>query len=248
MSYKGRDRNQKPKGLAGQAEEFAKLAERKRIQQAREEDRRLNEAPTESQVEKSGMGTKLMRGIVGGIVRLEEGSERYNDARKMWMEDHAPKVYTDAVKLRKALQDTLREEKEKYTIQPEAEQAAKNIIASLNVAIVKWEKEFPKHIQMYYETTGLSNDPNSYKFRWNERQIDRLTADLKSASSSAIRENKAGLMKDPGFWEQIKEKINNFLEEHGFDKFFEVKQTLFAHKAEVTEPLKGLEDEGPKLN
>ncbi|WP_412757810.1 hypothetical protein [Legionella bozemanae] len=248
MSYKGRDRNQKPKGLAGHAEEFAKLAERKRIQQAREEDRKLDEAPTESEAERLGLRAKAKRALVGGIVRLEEGSAKYNEARRIWMEDQAPQVYKDAVKLRQALQDTLREEKEKYTIQPEAEQAAKNIIASLNVAIVKWEQEFPKHIKMYFEKTDVLSDSDSYKFRWDERRINALTADLKSASSSAIRENKAGLMKDPGFWEQIKEKINNFLEEHGFDKFFEVKQTLFAHKTNVTEPLEGLEDEGPKLS
>ncbi len=137
-----------------------------------------------------------------------------------------PAVFADAHNLITIINSQIEDSKrEKVTIHPDTLNAAHSILARLDVAIKQWEKNTSDHLRIEVKQFRFTRE---YETSILKQTQDLLNGALLNDCRAAINHNKNMLMKDPGFWEQIKESINNFTQKYGKFNFFEVKQTLFA--------------------
>lgn len=147
-----------------------------------------------------------------------------------WVNDpkNQPDSYKNAAKLVKNIQDVLNtSESGGIYIKPETKNAAKALVSQLEESMSKWRAHTIDALEIREKKGVFTQEvsiitPSSTSKAW-------LEANLVTDCSKAINSNKSMLTKDPGFWEQVKESINNFL---GV-KAFNVKETAFGENKEI---------------
>ncbi|HHS8253474.1 TPA: hypothetical protein ACTTVN_002423 [Legionella anisa] len=183
----------------------------------------------------------------------KEGDRKmYNDAIRDWLNNplKQPPEYKDAVKLRDHIEQVLNAPENKNRIKQETREAAQALVTDLSVAIENWKKAIKNNLEVEYDDKGILTFESDTIETREKSSIARMQAnsELVRACNDTVSSHKSLLMKDPGFWEQIKESINNWTEKHGLGKFFEVKQTLFATKKEIQDSVENLDPEqGPQM-
>ncbi|HHF7372991.1 hypothetical protein [Legionella bozemanae] len=237
--YEGLNPEQRKKAIA-QEERRNQRKEREEPRKGfaeRAEDLRKSQLDIEDQI-KEEHAELSKKDKEKGVV-LPEGKER-DKYVQMWLEKKAPKIYGETVALRDKIKSLL--ENEELIHQKETYDAAKRVLSKLDVSIKKWEKDINDHLVIRKKSEGLVLKDHTYFADIGPLAKQHFTQEFYTSAVTVITENKASMMKDPGWWNQVKEAINNWLAEFDVGPIFKVEPTHFGIDQDIQKGMDNLEN------
>ncbi|HIF0338957.1 TPA: hypothetical protein ACXYLO_003904 [Legionella anisa] len=172
--------------------------------------------------------------------KIEQPSKKeIEENKKQWLDeiksgknnDPAFKAYQDALALKNAIQAVYDQD---LIHQPETEQAATRLLSKLNIAIKKWEKAALDNVEIVKVNPGMFKD-NVFYVESNRVDTALMNRELTTDCVNGVQAERNLLMKDPGFWNQIAQKINDFLAEYNIGPLFNVDKTHYGIEDKIEE-------------